>query len=171
MSGSAVLSDDGKYRYALWRNLGQHDPVEHPMSRRLCLFVMLNPSTADASKDDATIRRCKGFASDWGYNELAVGNLFAYRATNPKLLLRADDPVGPDCDKWLRQMVGEAHLIVAAWGANVAVKRRERHVLDNVLTRWGRVPVLSLSLTSAGHPRHPLYAPKMDQADLVPVGG
>src|ERR1019366_833740 len=87
---------DRPYRYSLWRRVGE--------SRRRVLFVMLNPSTADAIVDDPTIRRCMGFARTWGFGELEVCNLFAYRSPCPSALLRAADPVGPSNDRALRRL-------------------------------------------------------------------
>src|SRR5580765_5070589 len=109
MIGGATISPDGKYRYLLSRE------YEDGMFGTV-LFVMLNPSTADATKDDATIRRCVGFTKRWGYSTLEVVNLFAFRATHPRDLWKADDPVGPDNDVTISDAVRRAQLIVAAWG-------------------------------------------------------
>ena len=87
MKSDAVISDCGKYRYRLTRKWGYGRP---------CGFIMLNPSTADALHDDPTIRRCVGFAKAWGCGALIVVNLFAVRATSPREMMRADDPVGPE---------------------------------------------------------------------------
>ena len=73
MDMKAQLSDCQKYRYALWRRWGEGSQV---------VFVMLNPATADAAKDDPTIRRCIGFARAWEFGSLAVGNLFAFRTAS-----------------------------------------------------------------------------------------
>ncbi len=84
----AVLSADGVYRYRLWRTWDASKPT--------LAFLMLNPSTADATEDDPTIRRCLGFAKEWGYGSLVVVNLFALRSPNPDALRENDDPVGPE---------------------------------------------------------------------------
>src|SRR3954471_10304152 len=107
----AHLSSDGVYRYTLSR-LWDTDPVSPEM-----VWVMLNPSTADAAVDDPTIRRCIGFARLWGYAGIRVVNLFALRAADPKALLAHQDPVGPDNDHWLRAVTGE-RFTMAAWGSH-----------------------------------------------------
>src|SRR5882724_4976365 len=95
IGNGAVLSDCERYRYALWRRWAERPAV---------LFVGLNPSTADALQDDPTIRRCIRFAKAWGYGALYMGNLFAFRATDPRAMKAEADAVGPDNDGWLRQL-------------------------------------------------------------------
>ncbi len=149
VSRAAEISPCGNYRYQLTRAL--------PTGAGSCVFVMLNPSTADGLQDDNTIRRCIGFARDWGYRELRVVNLFAWRATEPKDMLRQLDPVGPDGDGWILRATADAGLIVAAWGAHgsAVVRRRADHVRALMLEH-GRA-VHHLGLSKAGHPRHPLF--------------
>jgi hypothetical protein len=77
---------------------------------------MLNPSIADARRNDPTIRRCIGFARHWGFGGIDVVNLFAYRATRAQELFRASDPVGPRNARFLRSAIGRAPLVVLAWG-------------------------------------------------------
>ena len=79
-------------------------------------FICLNPSTADAENDDKTVRRIIGFARDWGFGGVLIGNLFALRSRDPSALYKSADPVGPDNDMYLRQMAEQSELIVAAWG-------------------------------------------------------
>lgn len=147
--GDAVFSADSKYRYRLHRTWDA--------GAASVLFVMLNPSTADATQDDPTIRRCVGFAKRWGYGRLLVGNLFALRATDPRCLLDEPDPVGPQNDEHLRVMMDEARIVICAWGA---------HKLAHGTTRESAVKALlgpslwALGRTAAGAPRHPLYMPK-----------
>lgn len=141
----AILSNDLRYRYLLSRSWGAG-----PMAA----FVMLNPSTADASENDPTIRRCIGFANSWGYAGLLVANLYAYRSTSPANLWLQDDPVGPDNDRHLREMLGGELLVVAAWGANARP--------DRVAQFWelaGDREVHALRVTKGGAPGHPLYLP------------
>lgn len=156
----ALLSDDGLYRYALWRVWG---------TRRTLRFVMLNPSTADATVDDPTIRRCIGFARREGYDSLTVLNLYAYRATDPKALLTCSDAVGPYNDLHLCGHLAEASMagepVVAAWGANAQPDR----VRDVLALTEHKVDWRCLGTTKDGHPRHPLYV-RGDQP-LVPFGG
>lgn len=153
----AVISDCGRYRYTLER--------EWMTGAGTCLFVMLNPSTADASEDDPTIRRCIGFAQRWGYQRLEVGNLFALRATDPKQLRRLplEEAVGHDNDRWLRRLCTRAALIVCAWGAHSTAPYRMPWVEPILAERKGGV--VCLGTTKAGQPRHPLYV----KGDTEPV--
>jgi hypothetical protein len=143
---SAVLSPCRTWRYALERRWGTGPFV---------LFVGLNPSTADESVDDPTIRRCIGFAKAWGFGGLLMGNLFAFRATSPRDLCRALDPVGPDTDVWLGTLSVRASVVVAAWGAHPFALSRS----EDVLALLGD-DVCCLGTTKSGAPRHPLYLPK-----------
>jgi hypothetical protein len=145
LSGAII---DGAYRYSLWRTLRA---VDHP--RRL-LFIMLNPSTADAQHSDPTLRRCLGFASSWGYDSLEVCNLFAYRATNPGTLRRVPDPVGPANNEHLGRAVARASVVVAAWGTQGEFMNRAAEVTQ-LIVRSRRLSCLGL--TKHGFPRHPLY--------------
>lgn len=147
MESSAVISDCGLYRYVLTRTWDACLP-------RIS-FVMLNPSTADANQDDPTIRRCMGFARDWGCGGIQVFNLFALRATNPNELHDVDDPVGPHNDLFIREHIDQR--IVAAWGVMGTYRDRERHVLE--LLRRMPVTVECLGVTKHGRPKHPLYVP------------
>lgn len=142
MNKSAVLSPDGRYRYALHR---VWDETKPPV-----LFIGLNPSTADAERDDPTIRRCVRFARDWGYGGLAMGNLFAWRATNPADLPADGTAVGPDNDAWLARLHQDAGLVVAAWGAHPLATARAGAVISAIPTLY------ALGVTASGAPRHPL---------------
>lgn len=147
-SSGAVISACGKYRYRLGRTW---DAALRP-----ACFVMLNPSTADATEDDPTIRRCIGFAKSWGCGGIVVVNLFAYRATDPKQLLKAADPVGPDNDEHIRAAVVECHPVVAAWGVHGVLRQRDGRV-KWLLERWGVLPKCLGKTKDGRHPRHPLY--------------
>lgn len=143
---SAVLSKDGRYRYCLVRRWAELECF--------VMFVGLNPSTADAMEDDPTIRRCVGFAKSWGFSGLIMCNLFAWRATDPDLMMSADDPVGEHNDEFLRGYSAKAALTVAAWGTKGFHRGRETKVCD-------MLPNLHvLKLTKGGAPGHPLYLPK-----------
>lgn len=156
---TAVISDDGLYRYALERRWDD-DTLLDPEPAAPLTFVMLNPSTADAELDDPTIRRCVGFARAVGAQALAVVNLYAYRATKPADLWRAADPVGPRNDDVLTayaEAALEAELpLVAAWGAH-ARPDRVAAVLELVAAAGAQLT--ALGVTTAGAPRHPLYLP------------
>src|SRR5437867_1481016 len=87
----ATISDCGRYRYGLWRIWDESKPY--------CLFLMLNPSTADDIDNDATVERCQRRAAAMGYGGLHVANLFAWRSTDPSVLTSVPDPIGPDNDR------------------------------------------------------------------------
>lgn len=147
--GSAVFSADLQYRYRLTRRL---EGGLAGFGAKVA-FVMLNPSTADESVDDPTIRRCVGFANRWGAGTLLVVNLFALRATDPDVLLEHPDPVGEFNDEVIARTLDEADVTVAAWGAHRAAGARARE-LERQLTIAG---VVALGTTADGWPRHPLY--------------
>lgn len=142
---TAAFSPCFRYRFRLGREwlTGQGE----------VLFVMLNPSTADAEVDDPTIRRCIGFAQRWGFQRLTVGNLFAWRATDPKELKRVDDPVGLENDYHLTEMSMAAEVTIAAWGVHGLYRDRAQEVLPFLCD------VEHLGLTKDGYPKHPLYLP------------
>lgn len=121
---------------------------------------MLNPSTADATQDDPTIRRCVGFAEARSFTHLAVVNLFALRSTDPEMLAVDHDPVGPENDKWIQEEIAKARLVVVAWGAHQFARERAAHVLKMIPADLGPV---CLGKTKAGYPRHPLYVPKAQE--------
>ncbi|MGC1429645.1 MAG: DUF1643 domain-containing protein [Albidovulum sp.] len=142
----AIYSPCGTYRYLLSRDWGGGGRV---------LYILLNPSTATEERNDPTVERCERRARALGYGGFAVANLFAYRATDPADLKRADQPVGPDNDDLLHHHASEAALILCGWGVHGAYLKRGAAVLANL--RSARLPLWHLGLTKAGHPRHPLY--------------
>lgn len=145
---SAVFSPCGEYRYLLERG------GDLASSRGPAVFVMLNPSTADASSDDPTIRRCQNFARAWGRRGIIVVNLYALRSTDPRNLWNDPDPVGPDNDAWLAKVAGQRGEVVCAWGAHAKPERVQR-VVDLLTDVEARM--LCLGTTKDGAPRHPLY--------------
>jgi len=157
MSG-AVISPDEKYRYVLWRVWDQ--------GQDWMTFIMLNPSTADANEDDATIRRCKRFARDNDCGGLIVVNLFAYRATQPDDLLQAENPVGPDNKRWVENVISmSTGPVVAAWGSWWYSNQSKRHgqaiprLSVEAIAKKRGVPLYCLGRTLSLQPRHPLYIP------------
>jgi hypothetical protein len=153
MKNAALFSPCGAYRYRLSRAW-----ADGPTAA----FVMLNPSTADATKDDPTIRRCIGFAKREGCGGLVVVNIFAFRATSPADMRAADDPIGPDNDEHIMDALVDADgPVVAAWGSLGSYRGRDHDV--RLLTD---VPLWCLGLTKAGAPRHPLYV--KGDAPLLP---
>ena len=153
LRGTATLSADRAYRYLLTRRWGDGPAI---------CWIMLNPSTADASEDDPTIRRCIGFARREGCEAIHVVNLFALRAADPRELLASPDPVGPGSDGFLLARPLSV-CTVAAWGAHGSLRGRS----SQVRAMLASVPLLCLGLTSGGEPRHPMYV----RADvpLVPL--
>lgn len=150
---TAVFSPCRTYRYTLWRWWDKADPS-------YCLFIGLNPSTADETHDDQTIRRCIGFAQTWGYGGLCMVNLFALRATNPGDMLAHPMPIGPDNDKWLDKTSKQAGEVVAAWGVKGSHLGRDDEVIENI------GGMKCLGTTEGGFPRHPLYV--RSNTELMP---
>ena len=142
METGAELSACRTYRYALWRRWSDAPFI---------LFIMLNPSSADASQDDPTIRRCISFARQWGYGGITVANLFALRSPYPSGLRAANDPIGPENDKWLRKLAGQSGAMVGAWGNHGTYLQRGEAVA-------AMFPNMQcLGITKLCQPRHPLY--------------
>lgn len=145
MESSAVISSCGDYRYRLDRTW---DGELHKVA-----FVMLNPSTADHTEDDPTIRRCISFAKSWGYGGLIVANLFALRSTDPAMLRVHSAPVGHENDRHIMEVASECREIVCAWGANGSLYSRD----DLVCKMLAGMNLVSLKRTKNGSPGHPLY--------------
>lgn len=146
-STEAVLSDCGNYRYSLTR---EWDPTLDTL-----LWIMLNPSTADASEDDPTIRRVVGFSRQWGYGSAVIVNAFALRSTDPAALPSHPDPVGPDNDQYIRRWSLAADHAVCAWGAHGGL--HGRHVTVLSILRDHACSAMCLGTTKDGAPKHPLY--------------
>lgn len=137
----------GDYRYLLWRTWDAALP-------RL-LWVMLNPSTADETKNDPTITRCIGFSRRWDYGGLEVVNLFALRTTDPSTLRHAAEPVGPENDCYIAEAAIRANGIVVAWGEHGGYMGRDRAVLE-LLGRTTDRQLYCLGTVRNGCPCHPL---------------
>lgn len=147
MNSGANFSRCRTFRYALWR--------EWEIDKPKVLMIGLNPSTADATRNDPTIRRCIGFAREWGFGGLWVLNLFAYRATYPIDLKAAVDPVGPRNDEWIRRVARKVDRVVAVWGNDGGLLDRSTRVRSML---GDRLDVIRLN--AGGEPAHPLYLPK-----------
>ena len=143
---TAIYSSCEAYRYALTRRWAEGPTLA---------FVMLNPSTATEAANDPTIARCEARARMWGYGGLAIANLFAFRATDPRDLKAAADPTGPAADRLLLQTCRDAALTIAGWGVHGVHLDRAARV--RALLRDSGVGLHTLGLTKHGHPRHPLY--------------
>lgn len=148
---STIFSPDRIHRYTLWRSWRGH-------GAGFVQFIGLNPSTADETQDDPTVRRCIGYAKAWGFDGMCMTNAFAFRSTDPAGLRTAADPIGPENDRYLLEISKHAGKVVAAWGVHATFLDREaavRKLIPNLFV---------LKLTQAGHPGHPLYLRK----DLIP---
>lgn len=145
----ATISPCMKYRYSLWRLWDNTSFLN---------IVGLNPSTADAELDDPTIRRCIGFAKQWGYGGLYMTNLFAFRSTDPDKMKVQTDPVGTDNDKTLIDIASKAGCVVIAWGNHGKHLDRDRFVLR--LFAEKKIKVQCFGLNENNTPKHPLYQPK-----------
>ena len=144
MKKGAQLSNCGKYRYALWRTWKEDSHV---------MFIGLNPSTADKTKDDPTIRRCIGYAKAWGFGGIYMLNLFAFRATNPKELFKADNPIGNENNDYLKMYHSKEGLNIACWGSWGVYLNRGQEVIRLL----GKENLSCMGVTKTGQPKHPLY--------------
>lgn len=151
IDSGAEFSDCKKYRYTLWRRWSSGPVV---------MFIGLNPSTADETNDDPTIRRCIGFAKRWGFGGMFMMNAYAFRATLPKDMKRQKDPVGPGNDAAILRVSRLANLIVGAWGVHCETSRESR-VCEIVGCN-----VFCLGKTKGGRPRHPLYLNSLTQLEV-----
>lgn len=147
MERDAQMSACGTYRYDLWRRWVPDG--------RVLLWILLNPSTADAVQDDPTIVRCIRFAARWGYGAIRVINLFALRATDPRELYAAADPVGPQNDAIAEKALPAADGVICAWGNHGQLNDRGARVQE-MLSRHRCDPRI-LGVTRLGQPMHPLY--------------
>lgn len=149
-NGSAIISDCRTYRYRLER---------HGLSGAGAVaWIMVNPSTADASEDDPTIRKVIGFSERLSAGWVIVGNVFAYRATDVKLLAQAADPCGPDNDAHLRQIMADAETVIVGWGPVAKLPpllRRRYQRIVRIAAELDR-PLMCFGTAKDGHPRHPL---------------
>lgn len=149
VGGEAIISDCGKYRYRLER--------PGTTNATSTAIIMVNPSTADATQDDATIRKLKGFGerNEWG--RLIVGNLFAYRATDVRELGKVSDPVGPENDDHLWRMIGSVDRVIVAWGPLSKQPKYHRGRFLRFQQIAGTVPLFSIGpVAKCGSPKHPL---------------
>jgi hypothetical protein len=145
---AVIRGENREYRYQLTRVWDQSLPY--------CVWVMLNPSTADADSDDATIRKCMGFAMSWNYGGITVVNLFAWRSRSPKALITAGiDPIGPENDHYITLAVRGAARVVCGWGATPFAVTRAPAVTARIWRHSPRPP-MCLGMTKAGEPKHPL---------------
>ncbi len=151
MIKSAELSSCNLYRYQLGRHWGEAH------SNNIMAICMLNPSTADATVDDATIRRCISFAKREGCDGLEVVNLYAFRSKDPAVLLKTPERVGPMNDAHLRMIAEHKPFVLCAWGTNAERWRvaQVAHIFIDAGCWLG-----CLGTNQDDSPRHPLYISK-----------
>ena len=159
-----IFSPCRTWRYTLERVWPP--PERYRGAREVAAFIGLNPSTADEVKNDPTVTRCINYARRWGFHGMFMLNIFALRSTDPRALYRHPDPIGPETNRYLTELVQrrEVSLVVAAWGNHGALLSRGWDVIN--LVRNSGVNLYRLGeLTKQGQPRHPLYL----RSDLEPV--
>ena len=154
-ASTAVYSTDGRYRYCLTRDWGAGPRV---------LFVMLNPSTATEVQNDPTVERCERRARALGSGGFAVANIFAFRATDPRVMRAETDPIGPANDATIRDLALTCDRIICAWGGHGLHLNRGAQV-HGLLKGTGQ-DLYHLGLTRDGQPRHPLYIAYQEQPRL-----
>ncbi len=142
-SSGATFSPCRRYRYTLWRSWSGEPDVA---------FCGLNPSTADETIDDPTIRRIIGFAKAWGYHGVVMLNAFAFRATDPKVMKAEADPVGPENDLAIRVISWDVDKVVACWGTHGSFRDRDMEISSMLCGR-----LYCLGTNADGSPKHPLY--------------
>lgn len=142
----AVLDKTKKYRYTLERYWGKN-------KANFVNFILLNPSTADAVRDDPTVKACIEFAKRWGFDGLVFTNLFAFRATKPAQMKACLNPHGPMNDIHIKRIGRKARKIIIAWGNYGIHCNRCREVIALL----GSKKLFCLGLTKSGQPKHPLY--------------
>jgi hypothetical protein len=158
-ASGAAFSGCRRWRYTLWRRWDGARPTVN--------FVMLNPSTADEVDLDPSCARAQGYAMRWGYGALIVTNVFAWRATDPRAMKAAADPVGRDNDLAIAAAAREAALVVCAWGNHALHLGRAAQVLE--LLRAAGKPLHALKVNAGGQPAHPLYLDGRLKPVLLPV--
>jgi hypothetical protein len=151
MQRTTTFSPCRRYRYTLWRDWSD---LATPDTGYL-MVIGLNPSTADETDDDPTIRKCKAFARQFGYTSLCMTNLFAWRDTDPAKMKKAEEPIGPDNDTHLLHCAAHAGMILAAWGKHGAHRDRAAAVVKLL----AQSSLHALRLNNDGSPEHPLYIP------------
>jgi hypothetical protein len=146
-TGPAVFSSCRRYRYRLERRWHSRGKVVN--------FLLLNPSTADESTLDPTLRRCAGYARLWNYAGMVITNIFALRSTEPEALYDAPDPVGPDNDEHIVRAARECALLIVGWGNHGVLRDRGLHVRSLIAPHSPRC----LRVSKLDQPVHPLYLP------------
>jgi hypothetical protein len=149
MDNACIFSPDRKYRYTLVHVWDQQ--------KEMIAFIGLNPSTADENQLDPTLRRIKGYATDWGYGSFAMLNLFAYRSTDPSILYEIQDPIGPENDRYITAVSHKTNLVIACWGNHGELHNRGEDICRILKPS---ISLKCLQLTKSNQPSHPLYLKK-----------
>jgi hypothetical protein len=154
IESAALFSPSNVHRYTLTRDWS----ADFLTAKTTVLWIMLNPSTASATKDDATIRRCMDYAMAWGFGRMIVCNLFTYRATQPQMMISHKEPNGQDADQHILREAHAADLIVCGWGKHGKCHGgRDEQVLR--LLRGAQLKLTCLHRNDDGTPTHPLFLP------------
>lgn len=148
----AKFSPCRKYRYTLWRVWDEEKPM--------IAFLALNPSAADEEKNDPTVQRCINYAKKWGYGGMYMLNIFAFRATDPKVMKAEEDPVGEENDKFILETIEKVDRLICAWGNHGQHMDRS----DDIEILLHGLKLECLGVNKSGEPKHPLYL----KADLEP---
>lgn len=143
-NSGARFSRDKKYRYVLWRIWDSDLPMVN--------IIGLNPSTADETENDNTMRRCISFSKEWGFGGFYMTNLFALRTPYPSELIKNENPIGPQNNRWIKNIYEKVDTIVLAWGVQGKFMNRDRYVYKKVNSK-----AFCLGYTKDGFPKHPLY--------------
>ena len=160
---SAIISQCGSYRYRLEREVS--------LEGKVFAYFGVNPSTANASINDATVRKWIGFTKVNGGRSFIVGNVFAFRAKDVNVLSTTSSPCGPDNAQHIQQIIDDADVLVPCWGNQKKVGQEIRHHFNDMMSLLiaSRKPIKVFGFTQAGHPKHPLmlgYA-----TELVDING
>jgi hypothetical protein len=167
-TGAAATLDGSHGRLAAFDAAGTH---RFALTRRwdtggrTALFVMLNPSTADAATDDATLRRCTSAARRTGHNALVVCNLFTAIATDPDALIGHQTPAGPLADDALTVLPRLADTVIVAWGTRHSTLHGRAATVLRIL-RDQQLALHCLGTNRDGSPKHPVRL--REDAPLIP---
>lgn len=140
-----------------WRYTLRHTWAQSSNEPELaCVWIGLNPSTANERQLDSTLRRVRDFSKEWGFNTFYMLNLFAFSATKPRDLRKAAHPIGRNNNHWLRKITKKGKMVICAWGNHGLFRRRQHEVLEFL----NGTELYHLGMTIKGAPRHPLYVKK-----------
>ena len=157
----ADISDCKRYRYVLWRTWNANKPK--------CVFIMLNPSTADANKNDSTITRCINRANLLGFGGILVVNLFAYRTTYPSdLFSYKDNKIGCKNDDYIKYAANISDTIICAWG-NGGIHQERDKAVKRILFNESNAKLTHIGLTKPGNPLHPIARGKCIPYEQQPI--